>query len=56
MGGGGGGGRLGLNHARMCVCPKVKVLFRVQLIEMNEKLSFKMGVNLLLHSIWVRLF
>ena len=41
-GGGGGGGRLGLNHARMCV---KWVLFWLQGNEMNDGMSFKMGVK-----------
>ena len=45
-GGGEGGGRLGLNHARMCVqkCGKW-VLFWLQVNEMNEKMPFEMGAK-----------
>ena len=39
------GGRLGLNHARICVSKSQGVLFWVQLNEMNEKMSFKIGVR-----------
>ena len=41
-----GGGRLRLNHACMCVS-KVKEMgsFWLQENEMNEKMSFKMGVK-----------
>ena len=42
-----GWGRLGLNHVRMCVCQKVKGMgpFLVQVNEMNQKISFNMGVK-----------
>ena len=45
------GGRLGLNHARMCVCSKVKEIngfffgYNLQVNEMNEVMSFKMGAK-----------
>ena len=41
-----GGGRLGINHARMCVQKRrIWVPLRLQVNEMNEKISFKMGVK-----------
>ena len=43
-GGGGGGGRLGINHARMCVS-KSEGYGSFFVNEMNEKMSFKMGVK-----------
>ena len=46
-GGRGGGGRLGLNRARMCVSKSEGngFFFWLQVNELNEKMSFKMGVN-----------
>ena len=43
---GGGGGRLGLNWP-VCVCPNVKEMgsFQPQVNDMNEKMSFKMGIK-----------
>ena len=49
FGGGGGAprGRLGLNHARMCVFKSEGngFFFRLQVNDMNEKMSFKIGVK-----------
>ena len=53
-----GGGRLGLNHARMCVS-KIEgngSLFRLQVNEMNERMSFKMGVKFAVQVYMGRIF
>ena len=45
---GGGGVLIGINHMPGCVCWKVRdmgIAFRPQMKEMNERMSFKMGVN-----------